>query len=268
MKSLLLLIAIISGPQSPFGEVVADEPGIAKAVIKARNGDAINPSGYKAGGVAIFSAKMSVYGDQPTSVMWEVEPEGLAQLCEEMILLDKDGGQNPCIMVPYGNDFAEFTVRLFVVKDNTGSRAKVDVKVGGGPRPPPVPPKPEPEPGPKPTPPPPPPIPTAKYLRLVVVEDNLNRKPETAATLNARKLWDGLAAKGHTFAVYAENDPTMAGKAAIDAVKAKLQITKFPQGGAYLIIQNKATSETLTILKLPSAEDTADMVTLFSGATP
>lgn len=124
---------------------VADEVTRAKAVITDRGGNPVNPKSYKPGGAAYFSAKMSNYGDVFDSIVWDVEPAELAELCEESVQLDRDGGKNPCILIPYGNDFPEFTVRLFVVKDNAGSRAKVAIKVGDGPRPPP---KPDPDPTP------------------------------------------------------------------------------------------------------------------------
>jgi len=143
-----------------------ENTAVAKAVLTSRSGEDV-PVTLPRGGGYFFSAKKSVYGTNPLSVQWEVEPELLHQRCEEMVILDRDGTSNPCLYVPYGNEFDAIVVRLYVSHKDQGSRTKINVKVGDGPRPPPKPGPPEPEP-----PGPPDPTPTPGAFRVIFVHES------------------------------------------------------------------------------------------------
>jgi len=86
------------------------------------------------------------------------------------------------------------------------------------------PPKPEPKPDPKPQPVPPTPEPeptppapvTYEYVRLVIVEDSLNRSPETALTMNGLVTWAKFLDGGHEYRIYDKSTKEKKGKQAIE----------------------------------------------------
>ena len=186
MKWFLPLLLL---PSLWLPPVAAQEnAAVAKAVIASRLGEDV-PVTLPRGGGYFFSAKKSIYGKDPLSVQWEVEPELLGQRCEELVILDKDGTPNPCLYVPYGNEFDDIVVRLYVSLDNRGARAKINVKVGDGPRPPPKPDDP-------PTPNPPEPTPTPGSFRVIFVhESGDNLPPAQAAVMGAASVREYLNAK-------------------------------------------------------------------------
>jgi hypothetical protein len=104
------------------------------------------------------------------------------------------------------------------------------------------PPDPEPEPDPKPDP-DPEPAPTSDALLIEIVEDPLNRKPDTAIVLSAMAEWNALKDKGHDWRLYSPRTQEPNG---IEAMKAA--------NGAPLpamIVRDKSTRKILRVLTLP-----------------
>lgn len=102
----------------------------AKAVITDRSGNTV-PLRVPAGGVLYFSAKKSTRGMALESVVWDIEPEEIAERAEYLPVLDPDGTINPLLIVPAGLDSINITVRLFVALADGGDKAKVSVEVEG-----------------------------------------------------------------------------------------------------------------------------------------
>lgn len=105
---------------------------------------------------------------------------------------------------------------------------------GQGPQPPPGP---EPDPGPLPE-----PLPVAEHVRLTIVEDSTNRKPETAILLNALVGWDELQAAGHDYRLY-DKDTTEPG-----GVKAVVELDGITPG---IVVTDKDTGKTIHKGPLP-----------------
>ncbi len=250
VKCILFLLAILSGPPSPFGTVVAEEVSLAKAVITDPFGQPL-PESMPLGETVRFSARASVFGPGPHAVKWIIDPP--ERDARKWIPASSNGidGDVPTGLVP-----VTITITLVVAKGDSVDIMRIKVKCGEGPIPPPVPPVP-----------PVPPTPVAKSLRLVVVEDQFNRKPETAAILNARKFWDGLSSAGHGFSIVAENDPTEFGKALVALAKHDMKVVKFPVGAAYLIVTNKDDGEILAhTMSLPAVPEIQALIAKYAGA--
>jgi len=180
MKWFLALLLV---PLSLPPTLAQENTAVAKAVITSRSGEDV-PVTLPRGGGYFFSAKKSVYGTNPLSVQWEVEPELLGQRSEELVILDKDGTPNPCLYVPYGNEFDTIVVRLYVSLNDQGARTKINVKIGNGPRPgPPDPPGPTPPDPPGPT--PPDPTPTPGAFRVIFVHESGELLPPGQASATA-----------------------------------------------------------------------------------
>lgn len=233
MLHLLLAIALTQEPTPIPQRAVAVDPipmPTAKAVITDRHGNKV-PLKVPKGGALFLSAKTATRGDRPESVRWIVTPRALNQRCETVTLLDDDGTKNPCLLVPYGNDFGAFSVIQIVALDDASDWTDIDITVEGG-----IPP-PDPKPDPRPDPPKPE---TVDHLQLVVVHDALNVAPATAATLNARAFWDGLKVQGHSFIVYSDADTTTPGARCI------LDAHRFiGKGKAVLLLYDKDTGRLL-----------------------
>lgn len=123
--SVLLFAMLIGGQFDPVD-------GKAQAKITDRAGNPISENKpLRNGGAMYFSAKFASKGLAFESVIWEVEPQELHDLCDVVTLLDADGSHNQCILVPYGTDFKSFTVRQYVSLKDTGSVTKVRMKVEG-----------------------------------------------------------------------------------------------------------------------------------------
>ncbi len=248
MKSFLILIAILSGPPSPFGEVVAEETARAQAVITDQFGQPVPITRDSTTGLIVFSARKSVHGVALGSVKWTVFP---AEYDARKWVPNPDGLE---FGIALEGQPVTLMVILSVASGDTVDHLVLEVKCGKGPQPPPVPPVP-----------PVPPTPVAKSLRLIVVEDQFNRKPETASILNARVFWDSLKSRGHSFAIYAENDPTAVGVEAVRTVRGKAGVSAFPVGAAYLLLKNAETSEVLSVIPLPTVVEIESLIQRYTG---
>jgi hypothetical protein len=113
--------------------------------------------------------------------------------------------------------------------------------MGVTPNPPPGP-GPKPEPGPKPDP-DPMPDPASDHLMIEIVEDPLNRKPDTAIVLSAIAEWNALKDKGHDWRIYSPRTSEPLGKEAIASAK------DVPQPA--MIIRDKSTRKVLRAIPLP-----------------
>jgi hypothetical protein len=111
--------------------------------------------------------------------------------------------------------------------------------MGVTPNPPPGPgPKPKPEPGPDPI-----PDPASDHLMIEIVEDPLNRKPDTAIVLSAIAEWNALKDKGHDWRIYSPRTSEPFGKEAIASAK------DVPQPA--MVIRDKSTRKVLRVIPLP-----------------
>lgn len=114
-------------------------------------------------------------------------------------------------------------------------------------------PPPEPEPGPKPEPDPGPmPAPTADNVLIEVVEDTLNRTPDTAIVLNALAGWNELKDKGHDWRIYDKKTAETKGRQAVlDAGQTPLPA---------MIVRDLKTGKILRVLTLPVTIDSVKRV--------
>lgn len=110
---------------------------------------------------------------------------------------------------------------------------------GLGPQPPPDPkPEPEPQPG-----------PTASHVTIAVVEDALNRSPQTAICLNALAGWNKLKDAGHDWRLYDIKTREAAGKQALaDATAAN-------QALPAIVVRDKDSGKLLRVAPLPATID-------------
>lgn len=253
MYSLLLLLFALP-PSDVGGSLLADPVTTrAKAVITDQFGNPVPLVRESAVGLMVFSAKKSVHGATPDSVKWTIRP--IEYDSRKWVPSDN----NLEVGIALEGQPVTLTVFLSVSNGTSVDHLVLDVKCGKGGQPPPDPPKPDP---PKPD-----PAPVAKYVRLVVVEDQFNRTPETAAILNARAFWDGLKSQGHQFAVFAENDPTSLGRIQVQTVYEKRGLTKFPQGSAFLLIQDATNSfPVMDPIPLPSVDEMESLIKKYTGA--
>lgn len=107
--------------------------------------------------------------------------------------------------------------------------------MGQGPIPPPDP-KPDPKPDPS-------PMPSSDHLMIEIVEDPLNRKPDTAIVLSAIAEWNSLKDKGHDWRIYSPRTQEPNG---LEAMKAANGVP-LPA----MIIRDKQTRKVLRTLPLP-----------------
>jgi hypothetical protein len=221
---------------------------VAKAVITDPNGQPL-PETMPLGEMVVFSFKRSVYGGKPESLKVKIEPPeraARAYFSDDMLTA----------YVPTGVKPVEIICTLVVAKGDIPDWVTIRVKCGEGAIPPPDP-KPDP---PKPT-------PVAKSLRLFVVEDQFNRRAETAITLNDRKFWDGLQKSGHAFMVIAANDQTELGKSMVAMVNRDMRQSAIQQGRAYLVVTDKDTGEILgPAIELPPASGIQAIISKYTGA--
>jgi len=111
--------------------------------------------------------------------------------------------------------------------------------MGQEPNPPPDP-TPEPKPDPKPDPTPPP---VSSSLLIEVVEDPLNRKPDTAIVLSALAEWNALKDKGHEWRIYSTRTQEPGGQQALK------DLTGVPLPG--MVVRDKVTKKVLRTMPLP-----------------
>lgn len=137
------------------------------------------------------------------------------------------------------------SVGLVLVPEGVTQRDKISsitltVTDGSKPNPPPGPtPKPEPDPDPDPT-----PI-KAENIRVCIIEDTMNRSPETAAVLNSLVGWTAFADAGNQYRLYDKSTKEPAGVAAITAAG----IIPLP---AMVVYDNK-TGAMITATALPGS---------------
>lgn len=125
--------------------------------------------------------------------------------------------------------------------DDSQNVQQVLTVAGVGPRPPP-----EPEPMPKPRP-EPTPEPESDSLLIQIIEDPLNRSPDTAIVLNAMAAWNDLKDKGHDWRIYSPRTTEQAG---LDAMR-DAQSTPFPA----MVIRDKKSGKVLRSVPLPATFD-------------
>ncbi len=114
------------------------------------------------------------------------------------------------------------------------------------------PPEPDPDPGPMPD-----PVPTSDKLLIEVVEDPLNRSPDTAIVLSALAEWNALKDKGHDWRIYSIRTTETLG---IDAVK-EAKDTPLPA----MVIRDKESRKVLRVVNLPKTM--ADVKRILSELT-
>lgn len=107
------------------------------------------------------------------------------------------------------------------------------------------PPKPEPGPSPGPTPDPDPTPVKAENIRVCIIEDVLNRSPETAAVLNSLVGWTAFADAGNQYRLYDKSTKEAAGVAAVAAAGT----TPLPA----MVVYNNKTGELITATQLPGS---------------
>jgi hypothetical protein len=138
-------------------------------------------------------------------------------------------GKSELILIPHG------------VVDEADVIRQVLTISGTGPNPPPDPdpdPKPEPEPDPE---------PVSDKLLIEVVEDTLNRAPDTAIVLNAIASWNELKEKGHDWRIYDKKTSEPKG---IQAVK-DVADTPLPA----MVIRDLKTGKVIRVVTLPLTFD-------------
>lgn len=127
--------------------------------------------------------------------------------------------------------------------------------MGLQPNPPPGPgPKPDPNPKPDPD---PPPVPTSDHLLIEVVEDPLNRAPDTAIVLSALAEWNDLKDKGHDWRIYSIRTTEPLG---VEAVKESKDVPP-----PAVVIRDKSTRKVLRVINLPKTM--ADLKRVLSELT-
>ncbi len=153
------------------------EPGVWYVI---RSKDPLFVIDSPQGSVSIISGPLSVDGIFADS---EGKPETRVFDPSESTYLIQ--GLKPCktelIMIPVG------------VTEKTAIYRQILTVSGSGPKPPP-------DPDPPPT--PDPPQPTAKHVRLAIVEDTLNRSPDTAILMNALVGWNAFLDAGNQWRQY------------------------------------------------------------------
>ena len=105
------------------------------------------------------------------------------------------------------------------------------------------PPNPPPKPDPDPIPDPDPPEPSSDSLMIEVVEDPLNRSPDTAIVLSALAEWNALKDKGHEWRIYSVRTTETLGLEAVAAAK------DVPHPA--VVIRDKETRKILRVINLP-----------------
>ena len=132
-------------------------------------------------------------------------------------------------------------IELLIVPEGVKSEADILRQqltvMGLAPIPPPDP-KPDPKPDPEPE-----PTPSSDALLIEIVEDPLNRKPDTAIVLSAMAEWNALKDKGHDWRLYSPRTQEPNG---IEAMKAA-NGTPLPA----MIVRDKSTRKILRVLTLP-----------------
>lgn len=136
-------------------------------------------------------------------------------------------------------------VGLVLVPAGVTQRDKISsimltVADGSDPNPPP-----KPEPGPSPEPGPEPDIVKAETVRVCVIEDVLNRSPETAAVLNSLVGWAAFADAGHQYRLYDKSTKEAAGVAAVKDAGT----TPLPA----MVVYNNKTGALITATALPGS---------------
>lgn len=111
---------------------------------------------------------------------------------------------------------------------------------------------PRPGPDPKPEPKPDPPPPNSGKVSIAIVEDVLNRHPDTAIVLNAIATWNELKDKGHDWRLYDKATTEAKGKQAV----ADAAGTELPA----MVIRDKETSAILRVVPLPKTIDAVKRV--------
>lgn len=139
-------------------------------------------------------------------------------------------GKSELILIPHG------------VVDEADVVRQVLTISGTGPNPPPDP-DPEPEPKPEPD-----PEPVAEKLLIEVVEDTLNRAPDTAIVLNSIASWNELKEQGHDWRIYDKKTSEPKG---IQAVK-DVGDTPLPA----MVIRDLSTGKVIRVVTLPLTFET------------
>lgn len=111
------------------------------------------------------------------------------------------------------------------------------------------PPDPKPDPGPKPD---PAPEPHSGKLLIEIVEDVMNRTPETAIVMNAMSEWNSLREKGHEWRAYHKETGEPNG---IEALKEAESV-----GLPAMIIRDKETRNILRTIPLPKTIDSVKRI--------
>lgn len=227
MLTPILLACIVS----QFNDA---QPEKAKAVITDQYGQPL-PLERSEFGLLVISARKSVHDrDNPESVKWTVLP---AEYNARKWVPNDDGLE---FGIALEGQPVDIVVILSVAsKDGSVDHLLLTVKCGKGPIPPPGP-----KPGPNPT-----PEPKASKVKLVVIEDALNRKPDTAIALNDRVFWDGLKPT-HSYVIYDHRDTTKDGANYAKLLMSRLGLNEYARGAAYVGIFNADTGELLDVLSL------------------
>lgn len=118
-------------------------------------------------------------------------------------------------------------------------------------------PNPPPKPDPDPVPDPDPPEPSSDSLMVEVVEDPLNRSPDTAIVLSALAEWNSLKDNGHDWRIYSIRTTETLGREAVAAAK------DVPHPA--VVIRDKATRKILRVINLPKTM--ADLKRVLSELT-
>ncbi len=251
MNTLLLLFALSAWPPGLEAVLIQEPtPSKAKAVITDQFGSPHVIRRESNQGMIVFSGKKSVCDTDVDSIKWTILP----------LEYDTRKYQPNPLEFAIGLEGQDVTLTVFlsVASGKTVDHVVQTIICGKGGVPPPKPLPPDPEP-PKPT-------PVVKSLRLVVVEDQFNRTEKTSATLNDRKFWDGLVARGHSFSIVPENSPSDFGKALATIAKTDMKVTKFPVGAAYLIFTDANTRGVLaSTVDLPSVPEIEVLITKYTG---
>lgn len=216
--------------------------------------------------VSVQSDEQQVVTTLPADTLWVVEstrqllvlssPVGLVSITSDtgpMKIMakfaDGDGGVE---LRTYGGPYLYFVqavgkgqTEILIVPVGVSSEAEItrQMLTVAGPRPPPDDDKVDPVP-------PIPPKPTAEHVRLVVIEDTLNRSPETAILLNQLVGWTAFLDSGNEYRLYDQTTGEAKGKQAkIDAGTTPLPAMVIYDKSSGAILKVGALSPTIDELR-------------------
>lgn len=244
---LLWLVSSAVGQDTPPLPVAPSLP-VPSIKITDGYGKPVDPQDrVETGTLLLVSGEDAIHGNVDGSIGYDIEPTTL------QVIRDPKQPDRLILLTPK----TPGEIRIFqgVAKDSRFAFLKLRIQVGNGPQPPP----PDPDDGDSDT---DPPVVTTQPLKLSVVHNPRQIKPDTASVLTALSAWNDLKLKGNDWVFFSENTPEVKGKKAIDAMKRK----GVPPPA--LVIDSLKTGDNIAVVPLPKSIDELNKLVKKYGGAP